>query len=80
MSPEHRSPITAGHVAGLPGLRQAARLALVARQPRTVLEALRIPEVGRKATRHLLAAGLLTDPDRVQTRPPIDVTRARIVR
>jgi hypothetical protein len=70
MSQENRSLITAEHLAGLPGLRQAARLALIARQPRTVLEALSIPDVGRKATRHLLAAGLLTDPERVQTWPP----------
>ena len=60
--------ITAEHLTGLPGLRREARDALVARQPRTVLEALGIPDVGRKATRYLLAASLLTDPERVQTR------------
>ncbi len=70
MTPENGRSITAKHLAGLRGLRQAARLALIARQPRTVLDALSIPDVGRKATRHLLAAGLLTDPERVQTRPP----------
>jgi len=63
-----RGPITAEHLAGLPGLRHTARDALVARQPKTVLEALSIPDVGRKATKHLLAAGLVTDPERVQTR------------
>ena len=68
MNPD-RNPITAKHLAGLPGLRQAARLALITRQPRTVLEALSIPDIGRKATRHLLAAGLLTDPERMQIRP-----------
>jgi len=60
--------ITAEHLTGLPGLRREARDALVARQPRTVLEALGIPDVGRKATSYMLAAGLLTDPERVQTR------------
>jgi len=60
--------ITAEHLTGMPGLRREARDALVARQPRTVLEALGIPDIGRKATSYLLAAGLLTDPERVQTR------------
>jgi hypothetical protein len=33
----------------------------------TVLEALGIPGVGRKTTKRLLALGLLTDPEGVQT-------------
>jgi len=37
-------------------------------QPMTVLKALSIPGVGRKTTKRLLALGLLTDPEGVQTR------------
>lgn len=51
---------------GRPGLSRAVIAALVRRQPRTVAEALTIPGVGRKTTRHLLNLGLLTDPERVQ--------------
>ncbi len=63
-----RGHLTLGHLEGLPGLRRSAREALVARQPATVLEALRIPDIGRKTTRYLLAAGLLTDLEGAQTR------------
>lgn len=69
--------ITAEHLAGLPGLRRAARDTLIARQPKTVLEALSIPDVGRKATKHLLAAGLVADPERVQTRTLAAAARAQ---
>jgi hypothetical protein len=72
-----RGPITAEHLAGLPGLRHTARDALIARQPKTVLEALSIPDVGRKATRYLLAAGLVADPERVQSRTLAEATRHR---
>jgi hypothetical protein len=58
--------ITAEHLVGLPGLRRRARDALLAAQPRTVGEALRLPDVGRKTTRQLLALGLLTDEEQVQ--------------
>ncbi len=62
-----RGLITSDHLAGMPGRRRAARAALLARQPKTVLKALGIPNVGRKATKHLLVEGLLTDPDSAQT-------------
>jgi len=62
-----RGPITAEHLAGLPGLRLTVRDALIALQPKTVLAALDIPGVGRKTTKYLLAAGIITDPDGVQT-------------
>jgi hypothetical protein len=42
--------------------------ALMRAQPETVLEALRLPDVGRKTTKRLLEAGLLTDPEQVQQR------------
>lgn len=58
--------ITLAHLAGLPGLRRTAREALVARQPSTVAEALAIADVGRKTTKHLLRAGLISDPDGLQ--------------
>jgi hypothetical protein len=61
-------PITAEHLAGLPGLRKAARQRLLAAQPVTVLEALRIPDVARRTTRRLLALGVLIDPERAQNR------------
>ena len=52
----------------LRGLSHAACDALLKLQPRTVLRALRICGVGRKTTKRLLALGLLTDPEGVQTR------------
>lgn len=65
------SRITAGHLHGFPGLSMKARDALITKQPKTVLEALRIPGVGRSTTHKLLEFGVLTDPagvqDRVQT-------------
>jgi uroporphyrinogen-III synthase len=53
---------------GQPGLSRVASLALVAAQPHTVLEALRIIGVGRKTTKRLLALGLVTDPEGAQRR------------
>jgi hypothetical protein len=44
-----RGPITAEHLAGLPGLRHTARDALIVRQPKTVLEALSVPDFSRLA-------------------------------
>lgn len=64
-----RSLLTHHHLQGWPGLSQSARDGLVARQPKTVLDALRIPGVGRKTTARLLALGLLLrDPHGVQSR------------
>ena len=57
----HPQRITAEHLVGRAGLRRTAIAAILVAQPRTVREALRIPDVGRKTTRHLLALGLLTD-------------------
>jgi hypothetical protein len=51
---------------GQPGLSRVACDALVALQPATVLQALRIHGVGRKTTKRLLALGLLTDPEGLQ--------------
>jgi hypothetical protein len=62
-------PITLDDLLGQPGLSRAASDALVAQQPRTVMQALVMHGVGRKTTRRLLALGLLTDPEGVQTRP-----------
>jgi hypothetical protein len=76
-APVPRRHITADDVAGLLGLRHTARDALLAIQPKTVLEALRIPWVARRTTRHLLAAGLLTDPEGVQSRSRAEVDRER---
>ena len=61
-------PISANALRGQPGLSHAACDRLVAVQPMTVLEALGIRGVGRKTTKRLLALGLLTDPEGVQTR------------
>jgi len=61
-------PIIAEHLARLPGLRNAARQRLIAAQPATVLEALRIPDVGRRTTRRLLTLGVLSDPEPAQNR------------
>ena len=61
-------PITLDDLLGQPGLSRAASDALVAQQPRTVMQALVMHGVGRKTTRRLLALGLLTDPEGVQTR------------
>lgn len=69
-------PITATHVRGLPGLRLAARDVILAAQPTTVLEALRIPGVGRTTTGHLLELGLLADPEGVQERTIEEASRA----
>jgi len=61
-------PITLDDLLGQPGLSRAAIDALVALQPPTVLKALLMHGVGRKTTKRLLALGLLTDPEGVQTR------------
>lgn len=58
--------VTADHLAGLPGLSMKSHAKLLAKQPKTVIEALRIRSVGRKTTRRLLELGLLTDPEGVQ--------------
>lgn len=60
--------ISPNDLRGQPGLARAARDALLALQPATVLEALRVRGVGRKTTARLLALGLLTDPEGVQDR------------
>jgi hypothetical protein len=61
-------PITRDDLRGQPGLSRAASDALLAQQPRTVMQALVMHGVGRKTTRRLLALGLLTDPEGVQMR------------
>jgi hypothetical protein len=61
-------PITLADLEHLPGLRRAAKARLVAEQPRTVLECLALGDVGRKTTRQLLKAGLVTDPEGIQKR------------
>ncbi len=63
-----RRALTWDDLRGQPGLSRAACDALLALQPTTVLRALRIRGVGRKTTKRLLALGLLTDPEGVQTR------------
>ena len=60
-------PITANALRGQPGLSRAACDRLVTVQPMTVSKALGIRGVGRKTTKRLLALGLLTDPEGVQT-------------
>ena len=61
-------PITLDDLRGQPGLSCAASNALVAQQPPTVMKALVMHGVGRKTTKRLLALGILTDPEGVQTR------------
>ena len=61
-------PITLDDLRGQPGLSRAASNALVAQQPPTVMKALVMHGVGRKTTKRLLALGILTDPEGVQTR------------
>ncbi len=59
--------ITSHHLRGaFPACRLKSRQDLIAKQPKTVAQALRIGGVGRKTTRHLLELGLLTDPEGVQ--------------
>lgn len=70
-----RQVISMDDLRGQPGLSQVARDQLVRGQPTTVLQALRICGVGRSTTKRLLALGLLTDPDQVQTRS-VPVRRA----
>lgn len=59
-------PITEDDLRGLPGLRQVAIETLLAKQPRTVKEALATRDIGRKTIRSLLEAGLVTDPEGLQ--------------
>lgn len=73
--PRRFREITPEDLRGLPGLRRKAMTALLSRQSLTVREALSIPDVGRKTTRHLLSLGLLFDPDRLQSRSLADVER-----
>lgn len=73
--PARRVPLTTAHLDGLPGLRRAARAALLDAQPATVMEALSLRDVGRSTTRHLLALGLLTDPVGVQNHSLSDIER-----
>lgn len=61
-----RQPLKSKHLDGFPGLSMKSRAELLAKQPRTVAEALRIEGVGRKTTRRLLELGLLEDPEGVQ--------------
>lgn len=70
-----RRHISPDDLAGLPGLRRAAKAAILDVQPKTVREALAIPDVGRRATRHLLALGLLADPEHLQDRSMAAVMR-----
>ena len=70
-----RRPITADDVRGLPGLRRVARDVLLATQPTTLRQALRIPDVGRSTAKHLLALGLLDDPEDLQHKSEAQVER-----
>jgi len=63
-----RKALTRDDLYGYPGLSRAACDALLAQQPSTVLQALRIHGIGRKTTNRLLALGLLTDPEGLQSR------------
>jgi hypothetical protein len=60
---EREMVIREEHLRGLPGLRRESIAAVVAAQPRTVVEARMIPGVGYKTTRHLLELALITDPE-----------------
>jgi hypothetical protein len=60
--------ITLNDLRGQPGLSRAACDKVLRLQPRTVLQALRIHGVGRSTTKRLIALGILTDPENVQTR------------
>ena len=70
-----RKKITIDHLFGMPGLSEETRDKLLAVQPKTVADALRIRGVGRKTTRKLLELGLLTDPDGAQTGERPDLPR-----
>jgi hypothetical protein len=61
-------PLTVDNFRGWSGLQQTAIESLLREQPSTVLEALRIRNIGRSTTKRLLAAGLITDPEGVQQR------------
>jgi hypothetical protein len=63
---------------GHPGLRRSALDALLKAQPKTVLEALQLPDVGRKTTARLLALGLVTDPEGVQRRTASDAPNVHL--
>ena len=68
----HARAITHEDLRRLSGLRRASVDALVGAQPRTVLELLRLRDVGRKTAKVLLEAGLISDPEAVQTRSRFD--------
>lgn len=68
LNPPMSPRIRAEHLEGLPGLRRTAREAILARQPETVLQALSIPDVGRKTLRHLFELGVISDPAGLQGR------------
>ena len=64
---EHEPPrLELEHLLRIPSLRRRAAAELLKRQPRTVREALLIPDVGSCTTRRLLGMGLLDDPEGVQ--------------
>ena len=63
-----RRALTRDDLYGYLGLSRAACDALLAQQPSTVLQALRIQGVRRKTTNRLLTLGLLTDPEGLQNR------------
>lgn len=65
--------ITTEDLRGLRGLRRTAARAILASQPRTVLSALRIRDVGRKTAKALLEVGLITDPDDAMHRCVFDL-------
>ncbi len=60
--------LTLADLRGQPGLSRAACDALLALQPRTLLQALRIRGVGRKTAYRLLALRLLIDAEGLQNR------------
>jgi hypothetical protein len=56
------------HLAGVPGLRESAKQALLERQPEIAIDALAIPDVGRTTIRHLLKLGVISDPTKLKGR------------
>jgi hypothetical protein len=61
-----RQPLKTEHLDGFAGLSMKSRDELLAGQPKTVVKALKIPGLGRKATRRPIELGLLADPEGVQ--------------
>jgi hypothetical protein len=60
--------ITVLSLDGFPGRSGKSLDELLVRQPKNVVEALRIPGVGRKTSRQLIELGMLVDPEGVQSR------------